>query len=243
LKIRIVAEIGSNWEGKIEKASKLIKECKKSGANAVKFQMWRAADLYSQDHPQWKVIKKSELTFEQVKQMKKISDKIKIDFFCSAFYPEAVRFLESIGVKNYKIASRTSVLKDPFSLETLRAKAKTKKPVFVSMGLGGDKKLIRSIFRKNKITFCYCKSIYPLQLSKINWKEAIKFDGFSDHTLGITAPIVFAILKKQKNVKEIMIEKHVKLENSKGPDASTSITTIELAELVKHVRLIERLNL
>ena len=146
MKIRIVAEIGSNWEGKIEKASKLIKECKKSGANAVKFQMWRAADLYSQDHPQWKVIKKSELTFEQVKQMKKISDKIKIDFFCSAFYPEAVRFLESIGVKNYKIASRTSVLKDPFSLETLRAKAKTKKPVFVSMGLGGDKKLIR--FRK-----------------------------------------------------------------------------------------------
>ena len=46
MKVTIVAEIASNWEGNIAKAKKLIKECKKCGADAVKFQMWRATDLY-----------------------------------------------------------------------------------------------------------------------------------------------------------------------------------------------------
>ena len=49
--------------------------------------------------------------------------------------------------------------------------------------------------------------------------------------MGIIAPITFAILQKQKNVKNILIEKHVKLKNSKGPDASSSIDTQELSEL------------
>jgi len=61
--------------------------------------------------------------------------------------------------------------------------------------------------------------------------------------MGITAPILFTILKKQKKSKEIIIEKHVKLQNSKGPDASTSIDTKQLADLVSHVRLLEKTNL
>ena len=44
-----IAEIGSNWEGDMDKAKQLIKECKEAGANAVKFQMWRAKDLYPND--------------------------------------------------------------------------------------------------------------------------------------------------------------------------------------------------
>ena len=47
MKSYIIAEIASNWEGSISKAKKLILESKKAGANAVKFQMWRANDLYS----------------------------------------------------------------------------------------------------------------------------------------------------------------------------------------------------
>ena len=70
-----------------------------------------------------------------------------------------------------------------------------------------------------------------------------KFDGFSDHTLGITAPIIFAILKKQLKTKEIFIEKHVKLKNSKGPDASSSIDTNELKLLVTQIRKIEKTNI
>ena len=240
MKTTVVAEIGSNWEGNIIKAKKIISKCKKSGADAVKFQMWRADDLYNTKHPSWKVIKKSELTFNQASILKKFADKIKIDFFCSAFFPEAVDFLESINVKRYKIASRTCLLKDPFALETLKKKASTKKPVIISMGMGGNKKKILKIFSKNNKTFCYCISEYPLEFEKIDWAMAPQYDGFSDHTMGIMAPIIFTILKKIKNSKKIYIEKHVKLKNSKGPDASTSITTEQLKELISQIRIIEK---
>ena len=59
---------------------------------------------------------------------------------------------------------------------------------------------------------------------------------------GIIAPIIFSILKKQNNAKNIIIEKHVKLKNSKGPDASSSIDTDELKQLVHHVRNIEKMK-
>ena len=242
MKVMIVAEIASNWEGNVTKAKKLIKECKMAGANAVKFQVWRAADLYNKKHPNWKEIKKSELTFEKIKLLKDFAGKNNIDFFCSLFYPEGVEFLNALKVKMYKIASRTCLLKDPYSFETLQKVAKTGKPVIISMGMGGNKNKIKKIFSQNKITFCYCISEYPTALNKIKWNEAKKYDGFSDHTLGIIAPIIFAMLKKRDNAKNIIIEKHVKLKNSKGPDASSSIDTDELKQLVYHIRNIEKMK-
>jgi len=240
MKTIVIAEIGSNWEGDIKKAKRIIKACKDAGANAVKFQMWRAKDLYSEEYPDWRYIKKSELTFKKAKQLKNFSDKIDIEFFCSAFYPEAVVFLEKLKVKRYKIASRTCLLQDPFSRETLEQKARTRKPIIVSMGMGGDRKFIEKMFAKNRdVIFCYCISEYPLEFKKINWKEISNYNGFSDHTLGITAPIVFTIIKKKQNVKKIIIEKHVKIKQSKGPDAATSIDVNVLAELISHIRLIE----
>jgi len=240
LKTFVVSEIGSNWEGSLQKAEKLIKKCNEAGADAVKFQMWRATDLYSDKHPSWNFIKKSEITFNIATKLKKIADNESIEFFCSAFYPEAVDFLEKLSVKRYKVASRTCLFKDPHSRETIERKAKTKKPIIISMGMGGNKKKIEKLFSNNRITFCYCISEYPLRYEKINWNEALKYDGFSDHTLGITAPIVFTTLKKFQGAKKILIEKHVKLEESKGPDAPTSITINQLSELVSHIRLIEK---
>ena len=242
MKTTIVAEIGSNWEGNLSTAKKIIHECKKVGADAVKFQMWRAKDLYSENHPDWKVIKKSELTFEKAKKIKKIADDEKIEFICSVFYPEAVDFLETLNVKKYKVASRTCLFKDPYSLQTLENKAKTKKPIIISMGMGGNIRKIKKIFSKNQTIFCYCISDYPLKFNKINWKKAVSYDGFSDHTLDISAPILFTILKKQKKSKNILIEKHVKLKNSKGPDASTSIDTEKLCELISNIRILEKAN-
>ena len=242
MKSTIIAEIGSNWEGNMNTAAKIIKECKKAGADIVKFQMWRAKDLYSEIHPEWNTIKKSELTFKKAEKIKKICDNLEIEFMCSAFYPEAVEFLKSLKTKRYKVASRTCLLKDPFSLETLQTKASTNKPIIISMGMGGDKKKIEKLFSKNKVIFCYCISDYPLKFNKIDWKKSITYDGFSDHTMGITAPILFTILKKQNGTKEIIIEKHVKLKNSKGPDASTSIDTTQLTDLVNYVKILEKTN-
>jgi sialic acid synthase SpsE len=227
----------------MKKATKLISKCKDADVDAVKFQMWRAADLYNSDHPDWNFIKKSEVTFKTAKKLKEICDDHNIEFYCSAFYPEAVDHLESLNVKRYKVASRTCLLKDPFSKETLKRKADTKKHVIISMGMGGDKKYIKKIFSKNKTTFCYCISEYPLQIKKINWKNATQFDGFSDHTLGITAPIIYATLKKYQGFKNIMIEKHIKLKNSKGPDASSSIDTEEFSKMIKSIRIVENSKL
>ena len=240
MKVFVVAEIGSNWEGDVKKAESIIKECKKAGADAVKFQMWRAVDLYKKSHLNWKEIIKSELTFEKVKQIKKIADKNHIEFFCSVFYPESVDFLEGLGVKKYKIASRTCLQKDPYSSETLKRLSLTKKSILISMGMGGNKIMVRRIFKKNKPVFCYCISEYPLEFKKIKWNEAIKYDGFSDHTEGIVAPILYSILKKQKKTKSVYIEKHVKLKNSRGPDASTSIDTEILHEMISFIRTIEK---
>jgi len=243
MKSYIIAEIASNWEGSVSKAKKLILESKKSGANAVKFQMWRANDLYSKENPQWKIIKKSELTFKKAEKLKKYADEQNIEFFCSVFYPEGVNCLESLGVKKYKIASRTCLLNDKYSLETLESVARTRKPVIISMGMGGNKKRIMKIFSKNKITFCYCISEYPTPFKKINWKEAMKYDGFSDHSIGIVAPFLFGLLKKERRAKCLIIEKHVKLRNSRGPDASTSMTIELLKELVSKIRVIEKLSI
>ena len=242
MKVYVIAEIASNWEGNLVKAKRLIRECKNAGVDAVKFQMWRANDLYSQEHSQWKIIKKSELTFKKAEKIKKYADEQNIEFFCSVFYPEGVDYLESLGVKKYKIASRTCLLNDKHSLETLEKVARTRKPVIISMGMGGDKKQIMKIFSKSKKTFCYCISEYPAPFEKIDWKKAIKYDGFSDHSLGIDAPFLFTLLKKQTDAKQITIEKHVKLKNSKSPDASTSITTESLKELISNIRAIERLR-
>jgi len=240
MKVMVVAEIASNWDGSIAKAKKIIKECKKAGADAVKFQMWRASDLYNSKHPNWNEIKKSEVTFEKAKLFKKFADEEKIEFLSSAFYPDAVTFLEKLKVKKYKIASRTCLFKDPYSYETLISKAKTRKPVIISMGMGGNKQKIKNIFKKNNITFCYCISKYPTQFHEINWNNAIRFDGFSDHTTGIIAPIVFTILKKTHNSKNILIEKHVKLANSKGPDASSSLEVKKFSEMISSIRTIEK---
>lgn len=242
MKAFVVAEIASNWEGSLVKAKKLITQSKKAGADAVKFQMWRAKDLYGKNHPNWNEIKKSELTFEQIKKIKKIADQKKIELFCSAFYPEAINFLQTLNIKRYKVASRTCLLNDPFSMEILKLKANTKKPIIISMGMGGNKKQIKRIFSDNQVTFCYCISEYPTAYNKIRWSEAKKYDGFSDHTLGIIAPIIFAILKKQQGVKNIIIEKHVKLKNSKGPDASSSLEISQLAKMIQLVRKIETLK-
>ena len=70
MKAFITAEIGSNWEGNYVKAKKIIRECKKAGVDAVKFQMWKAEELYNKSHPNWNEIKRSELSFQMAKKLK-----------------------------------------------------------------------------------------------------------------------------------------------------------------------------
>jgi len=209
-----VAEIGSNWEGSVHKAFVLMNECKEAGANAVKFQMWRADDLYEGKYKEY------ELSFHNAKLFKEYADDLGIEFFCSVFYPEAVDFLETLGVKRYKIASRTIKQKDPHSVETLQRIHRTQKSIIFSNGFKID-------FIGEGWKQLYCIPEYPANPDDINWKQASMCDGFSDHTLGIDHALNYAIQNPDK-----ILEKHVKLEDSKGPDAFFSITTQELATLI-----------
>jgi len=210
-----VAEIGSNWEGSLKKACQLVLECKEAGANAVKFQMWRADDLYNGKY------KEFELTFGKAKIIKSYCDDIGIEFFCSVFYPEAVDFLETLDVTRYKLASRTMTMKDPYSSMTINKVEGTGKPVIFS---NGHKSYIIPIDGAKQL---YCIPEYPANPDDINWKQASMCDGFSDHTLGIDHALNYAIQNPDK-----ILEKHVKLVDSKGPDAFFSITTQELATLI-----------
>ena len=118
--------------------------------------MLRAQYLYTTYHPNLETIKKSELTKDFAKTLKKFSDKIGINWFCSVFNPDAVEFLETLNVSLYKIASRTATLNDKFSIETIQKVADTKKMTFVSTGEGGDKEKISKFLNNNNIRLTYC---------------------------------------------------------------------------------------
>jgi len=241
-KFQIIAEIASNWNGSETLGKKIIKQASKSGADYVKFQMWRASDLYETTHPNWNEIKKSEMTSNTAKKFKKYSDSLGINCIWSVFYPEAVKLLENLDVSLYKIASRTSALMDSNSLETLKAIAKTKKPVIISMGFGGDKKLMDSIFRYNKKYYLYCVSNYPTKLSEINFKSMQTFAGFSDHTEDYLAPLIYATQCVNSNKKRFY-EKHVCVDESIGPDKPFSIDMNDFKELISNIRQVESLKI
>jgi len=239
--LKIVAEIGSNWNGSIKTGKKIIKQLKNVGTDAVKFQMWKAADLYKPTHPNWNEIKKSEMTFKHAKEFKKYSDQIGIDCFWSVFYPEAVDYLESIDVNYYKIASRTSALLDKNSEDTMIAIAKTRKPVIISMGFGGNRMKIDKIFKKNKKFWLYCISKYPTNIKEIDFKSIQRYDGFSDHTEDSLAPILYALKSKhQKKIK--FLEKHVSITESSGPDKPFSMEVEDFAVLIKNIKTVLNLK-
>ena len=240
-KLQIIAEIASNWNGNETLGKKIIKQASKAGSDYVKFQMWRASDLYKPTHPNWNEIKKSEMKINTARKFKKYSDSLEINCIWSVFYPEAVKLLENLDVSLYKIASRTSALMDSNSLETLKAIAKTKKPVIISMGFGGDKKLMDSIFRYNKKYYLYCVSNYPTKLSEINFKSMQTFAGFSDHTEDYLAPLIYATQCVNSNKKRFY-EKHVCVDESIGPDKPFSIDMNDFKELISNIRQVESLK-
>ena len=248
MKVVVIADIASNWMGSVKKGKQLIKDSKEAGVDLVKFQMWRVEDLYTEEQmrklkekgvyaetPVIRELRKHELNLEKARTLKEYADSLGIEWFASVFFPEAVAFCEETGVKRYKIASRTAALMDKDSMEVLKAVAKTGKPVIVSLGMeGADLNLFFRLF-PNRAEYLYCIAKYPPSDEEVFLTRLTKsiYSGFSDHTLGITASIAAVALGAR------IIEKHVKLPESQGPDAPFSITVSELKELIDHIRRLE----
>lgn len=219
----IIAEIGQNHNGDMDIACALIRAAKNAGADVAKFQVYHAPSLFKKEGNEWFDYNcKTELTRKQLEILAKECDQVGIEFMASVFDLERIQWLEELGVKRYKIASRS--VHDQALIETLAA---TGKKIIVSLGMW-DKAGFPEITAEAGIDFLYCISKYPTSFSDLhlNSVDFSSYAGFSDHTIGITAAKV-AMLRGAR-----IIEKHFTLDKDMyGPDHSCSMTPLELQQL------------
>lgn len=231
--MEIIAEIGQNFNGDIALAKKMIHLVKECGADVAKFQVYDAKALFPKENNPWYDYNcKTELTKKDLVELFDECEKVGVEFMASVFDLQRVDWLEELGVKRYKTASRS--IRDTALISKIVA---TKKPLIVSLGMWGEENL-PEIKAENQLDFLYCVSKYPtefsdLHFSKVDFKN--KYSGFSDHTLGITAPVI-AMARGAR-----IIEKHFTLDKTMyGPDHSGSMTPEELKQLVQFKKEIQQ---
>ncbi len=246
----IIAEAGSNHNGSLEQAKKLIDVATEAGADAVKFQIYKAESLYSKYTPEfsylkgqkvYELIKDIETPREWLKKLAGYCEAKNIIFLATPFDFEAVDLLEK-SVPAFKIASFEIT-----DLELLQYAARKGKPMIISTGMANLGEIedaitaIKSVGNED-IVLLHCNSLYPTPAEVVDlkamatMKTAFKVPvGFSDHTLGIHMPIAAVAMGA------CVIEKHFTLSmEMKGPDHSFAIEPAELKEMVRCVREVEK---
>lgn len=256
--IYVIAEIGVNHNGNLQKAYQLILKAKQAGADAVKFQTFKTENLLlkntqkakyqiknSKDKEnQFDMLKKLEISYEFQKKLFLFSKKKKIDFISSPFDLESIDFLKKLKLKYLKIPSG-EITNIPY----LKKIAKIRNKKILSTGCSevleienALKILIKNGTPKKNIILLHCNSSYPTPLEDVNLNSIKylqkKFNitvGFSDHTIGIDIPIAAASLGAE------IIEKHFTLNKRlKGPDHKVSLSPNEFKNMVLSIRNIEK---
>ena len=250
----IIAEAGVNHNGSIDTAKKLVKVAKQIGADAVKFQTFKAENLVtehakkaeyqitdSEDDSQYNMIKKLELSSDEFKEIARYASEKDIVFLSSPFDNESVDLLDKICVPIFKVASG-EITNFPL-LETI---ARKHKPVILSTGMStlGEIEEALNLMEKynDDIILMHCLTSYPAKIEDANlnvintlqtaFKKPV---GFSDHTLGIEMSVAAVALGS------CVIEKHFTLDkNLPGPDHKASLEPHEFAEMVKSIRNVEK---
>lgn len=254
----IIAELSANHGNSIEIAKETILEAKRIGANAIKLQTYTADTLTLNSDRDDFIIKGGTLwdnkklydlyqeaytPWEWHSELFAYAREIGIDIFSTPFDKSAVDFLEQFNPSAYKIASFEIT-----DYELVRYVASKKKPIIISTGIASIDEILDvvEICRSegnNDIILLKCTSAYPAPLEEANLLSipnlAQTFGviaGFSDHTLGTTAPIVAVTLGAK------VIEKHFILDKSiGGADCEFSLDKTEFGELVKSIRDTEKL--
>ncbi len=252
----IIAEISANHAQNFQRAVTLIKEAKKCGADAVKFQTY-TPDIHTLDvdsryfrikHPKWggqtlyELYKKTFTPWDWFKKLKKIADDAGIIFFSSVADKTGIDFLAKIGVPAYKISSFELV-----DLRLIGYAARTHKPLIMSTGMANVSEIKDAVSAARKggakdIILLKCVSSYPARPQEMNLKTiphmAKMFGcpvGISDHTLGIGICVASVSLGAR------VIEKHFTLSRKiSTPDSFFSIEPKEFKELVLSVREAEK---
>jgi len=208
-KIKIIAEVHPQHMGSIEELERMILQCKMGGADFVKVQLYSSKNLFNDDKRNYLELKKTEFL-----RIVKYSKNIGIKLFASIFDEERFNWCEEANIELYKIASRT--VEDKKLCEKI---INSKKKVIISLGMY-DYKKNPPPFKGSNIIYLYCVSKYPTALREINMPDFDKsfFQGFSDHTIGISACIYAA------SRGATFIEKH--FSNNKSMNVDTQLAHV-----------------
>lgn len=239
----IVAEAGINHNGDLKIAKKIIQKAKDCGADAIKFQTFRAEDLTSKKSKFYKIFKKVELDFDDYIELNKYAKSKKIIFFSTPFSNEAVDLLKKIKIPAYKIASG-----DLTNIPLIKYVAKIKKPIILAIGMANIKEVnsaIQAIKKcgNNKIILMHSVSSYPTPISDVNLnvietlKEKYPYPiGFSDNGGDLLVPVISIALGSK------IIEKHFTIDQKlSGPDHKFSTNPKQFQQLVFNIRNTEKM--
>ncbi len=253
----IIAELSANHLQKFDLAVKSIEAAKNAGADAIKFQTY-TPDTITIDSNQkyfqikqgtiwdgknlYQLYKEAYTPWDWQPKLKAIADKLGLICFSSPFDKTAVDFLEKMNVPAYKIASFEIT-----DIPLITYIAKKKKPMIISTGIAeiADIREAVNACRKagnNQIAVLKCTSEYPAPFEAVNLNTipdiAKKFNvipGYSDHTLGIAAPIAAVALGAR------IIEKHFIIDRKLGgPDSAFSLNPEEFKAMVESIRNAEK---
>ena len=257
MSVFIIAEAGVNHNGSLDLAKKLIDVACSAGADAVKFQTFKATNLAtkgsqkaiyqkettSNKETQFEMLKKLELNKKKHKELISYCIDKKIIFLSSPFDLESIDLLNDLGLKMFKVPSGEIT-----NLPYLKHIGRLNKKIFLSTGMSNMDEvknafdiLINSGTKKNNITILHANTEYPTPMKDVNLRAMvsigkeldIKF-GYSDHTLGIEVDIAAVAMGAT------CIEKHFTLDkNMEGPDHKASLEPDQLKEMVRAIRNIE----
>jgi sialic acid synthase SpsE len=247
----IIAEVGGNHGGDVEKAKEYVRAADDAGADAVKFQAYSAETLIQRDEPplplagdkydtQFERFKELELTREEWEDLVAEAESFDIDFAASVFDKEWADFV-AVQSPFIKLASG-----DLTNIPLIRHVASLGKPIVLSTGLASIAEIERAVEELpcDRLTLLHCVSAYPtdepdanLQLIDELQRSFEVLVGYSDHTKGLLACETAAA--KGATV----IEKHFTLDKSNPVgDHRLSANPEEMAELVKAVDQIDAMH-
>jgi N,N'-diacetyllegionaminate synthase len=257
-KVFIIAEAGINHNGSIELAKKLIDVAVEAGADAVKFQTFKADKLVSKraqkadyqkqttslDETQYEMIKKLELDENGHRVLISYCKDKEIIFLSTPFDHDSIDLLNSFQMAIFKIPSGEIT-----NLPYLRHIGSLGKEVILSTGMANLNEvqdalevLIKAGTSKEKITVLHATTEYPCPIGEVNLRamQTIKAAfgvkvGYSDHTQGIEVPIAAVAMGA------CVIEKHFTLDcTMEGPDHKASLEPEKLKAMVQSIRHIEQ---
>ena len=246
-KIKVIAEIGNNHNGSFAKAKKAIYEAKEAGADYVKFQHINPEKFVhsklkslvkGNDKYQIQRLKKICLNLNQIKDLYKLSRKLKIGFGVSVFDIESVKELKKC-TDFYKVASS-----DINFYPMLNELKKSKKKVIISTGMSNMEEILylKKIFKEKKIILMHCVSSYPtpdkyLNLLSVKYlKDKTNWEiGYSDHSAGSLSCELSSVLGATYIEKHFLISKSDK----NVGDFSVSISATEFKKMIKRINIIQ----